>query len=632
LRLENLSEKAIAVNLQSKVSAFSALLAAGLTIALLMIGLYSFRQYSIATATEHIRSSAEIVRVSLTEAMINGVIGKRESFLQRLTEVQGLRTTRVIRGPQVEKQFGGGLAREAPADDIERQVVASGKAVFDLDESGPEILFRGTIPFVANSHGQPNCLQCHQVADGEVLGAVTLTMSIDHLRQKALWTLSLMMLAVGTFVLATFAILRRVTQPIAATAASVETAVQRAIDGDFKTVVEVRTKDEIGQIAVDLNRLLAFLDKGLNHIGYKVAQLTNHPINGEGNLLDNTIRMVETLTEAAHFKQAIEEDQTKEEIYDRLARVIEQRFGVPQYSIYEVLPTSTQMLPMRVDGVAHGACRWCDPQILIRNETCRARRTGHLVDGVATPDICYAFKQSADGSPKQYLCFPLLQSGAVGGVMQLVLDEANAKRAEEILPQVEIYLRETAPVLEAKRLMETLKEANLRDPMTGLHNRRFLEESVENLISQCQRHKQHMSILMADLDYFKMVNDTHGHDAGDAVLKALAKVLVRTVRGGDYVIRYGGEEFLILLQETDAGKAVEVAEKIRLAVEEMKVSVGAIVLQKTISIGLADFPSDSDTFWQALKFADVALYHAKESGRNRVVRFVPALWDSGKGY
>jgi diguanylate cyclase (GGDEF)-like protein len=457
-------------------------------------------------------------------------------------------------------------------------------------------------------------------------------MSIDHLRQKALWTLSLMMLAVGTFVLATFAILRRVTQPIAATAASVETAVQRAIDGDFKTVVEVRTKDEIGQIAVDLNRLLAFLDKGLNHIGYKVAQLTNHPINGEGNLLDNTIRMVETLTEAAHFKQAIEEDQTKEEIYDRLARVIEQRFGVPQYSIYEVLPTSTQMLPMRVDGVAHGACRWCDPQILIRNETCRARRTGHLVDGVATPDICYAFKQSADGSPKQYLCFPLLQSGAVGGVMQLVLDEANAKRAEEILPQVEIYLRETAPVLEAKRLMETLKEANLRDPMTGLHNRRFLEESVENLISQCQRHKQHMSILMADLDYFKMVNDTHGHDAGDAVLKALAKVLVRTVRGGDYVIRYGGEEFLILLQETDAGKAVEVAEKIRLAVEEMKVSVGAIVLQKTISIGLADFPSDSDTFWQALKFADVALYHAKESGRNRVVRFVPALWDSGKGY
>ena len=282
--------------------------------------------------------------------------------------------------------------------------------------------------------------------------------------------------------------------------------------------------------------------------------------------------------------------------------------------------------------MAHGACRWCDPQILIRNETCRARRTGHLVDGVATPDICYAFKQPSEGPPKKYLCFPLLQSGAVGGVMQLVLDDANAARAEEILPQVEIYLRETAPVLEAKRLMETLKEANLRDPMTGLHNRRFLEESVENLISQCQRHKQHMSILMADLDYFKMVNDTHGHDAGDAVLKALAKVLVRTVRGGDYVIRYGGEEFLILLQETDAGKAMEVAEKIRMAVEEMKVSVGAIVLQKTISIGVADFPSDSDTFWQALKFADVALYHAKESGRNRVVRFVPALWDGGKGY
>jgi diguanylate cyclase (GGDEF)-like protein len=621
------------VNLQTKVSMFSAALAAGLIIALLGIGLLSFRQYSIVTATEHIRSSAEIVRVSLTEAMINGVIDKRESFLKRLTEVHGLRMVRVIRGPLVEKQFGAGLSLERSVDDMERQVLDHGTAVFDLVEDSGETLFRGTIPFIANEHGQPNCIQCHQVPSGSVLGAVTLTMSIDHLRQKALITLAMMVVAVGCFVILAFALLRRAATPISNTAQDVEVAVQRAINGDFKAEVVVRTKDEIGQIAGDLNRLLGFLDQGLSSIGRKVAQLTNHAPTSEGNLLDNTIRMVETLTEAAHFKQAIEEDQSKAEIYGRLARVVEQRFDIKEYSIYEVLATNSQMLPVRVDGEAHGACRWCDPQILVRNETCRARRTGHLVDGVASPDICYAFQPSSDGDVRRYLCFPILQSGAVGGVLQLVLDESRISRATVLAPEVDIYLRETAPVLEAKRLMETLREANLRDPMTGLHNRRFLEESVENLLAQAQRRNAHLSILMLDLDYFKMVNDTHGHDAGDAVLKALSKVLTRSVRGGDYVIRYGGEEFMILLHETEATAAMDVGEKIRLAVEEMKVPIAGGVLQKTISIGVADYPADSDTFWQTVKFADVALYKAKETGRNRVVRFVPALWeDTGKSY
>jgi diguanylate cyclase (GGDEF)-like protein len=138
---------------------------------------------------------------------------------------------------------------------------------------------------------------------------------------------------------------------------------------------------------------------------------------------------------------------------------------------------------------------------------------------------------------------------------------------------------------------------------------------------------------MLDLDFFKVVNDSHGHDAGDAVLKALAKTLRQTVRASDFVIRYGGEEFLILLQDTAADAAMQVAENIRIAVEALKVPVaGGIVLQKTISIGVADFPDDSAAFWQALKFADVSLYHAKQTGRNRVVRFTAELWTDKSSY
>jgi diguanylate cyclase (GGDEF)-like protein len=180
--------------------------------------------------------------------------------------------------------------------------------------------------------------------------------------------------------------------------------------------------------------------------------------------------------------------------------------------------------------------------------------------------------------------------------------------------------------------METLKESTLRDPMTGLHNRRFLEEYVDTLIASARRKQSHLSILMLDLDYFKMVNDTYGHDAGDAVLKAVAQVLKQSVRASDLVIRYGGEEFLILLQDASGAAAEQVAEGIRQAVEKLRVSVGGVSLQKTISIGLADYPDDSDTFWQTVKFADVALYRAKESGRNRVLRFSPDMWTDKHEY
>jgi diguanylate cyclase (GGDEF)-like protein len=200
------------------------------------------------------------------------------------------------------------------------------------------------------------------------------------------------------------------------------------------------------------------------------------------------------------------------------------------------------------------------------------------------------------------------------------------------VPFVNVYLRETAPVLETKRLMESLRDSTLRDPMTGLNNRRFLEEYVETLVASVQRKRTSAAILMLDLDYFKMVNDTYGHDAGDAVLKALSTVLKQSVRASDLVIRYGGEEFLIILIDSGGEAAEHVAENIRAAVEELKVQVAGIVIQKTISIGISDFPTDSETFWQAVKFADVALYQAKETGRNRVIRFTPAMWSDPKEY
>ncbi|MDO8990749.1 MAG: diguanylate cyclase [Sideroxyarcus sp.] len=620
------------MNLNKKVTLSSLALALIMIAVLIVVSLLSFRQFSIMSAQSQVRTAAEIIRVSLTEDMVNGVISKREGLLHRLSEVPGLKSVHVIRGSNVERQYGKGNEGESSADSIELKVLKNGEPYFTILDEPANPVFRGTIPFVATRSGNPVCMQCHDVAEGAVLGAVTVTMSIEHMKQDALIVSGIMVASVALFMLLMLTVLRRMVKPLIITANDVQDAVSHAIRGDFHANIQQRTNDEIGQVARDVNKLMLFLHKGLSDIRQDVALLLKHKPSEEGNLLVSTVGMVQGLIDASQFKQAIEEDESKTEIYQRLSKEVREHFGLRHFSIYEVQSNKNLMTPILVDGELGAPCRWCDPQILLRSETCRARRTGHLIDSIESPGICFAFHPPEDGEEYRHVCFPVLQSGMVGGVLQLMFGIDEIERMKEVVPYLRVYLREAAPVLEAKRLMETLREANLRDAMTGLHNRRFLEEYTDTLVAGTHRRKTQMSILMLDLDYFKMVNDTHGHDAGDTVLKALAKVLTQSVRGSDMVIRYGGEEFMIILQDTDGDGAELVSEKIRAAVEALKVQLTGTVLQKTISIGLAVFPTDSDTFWQTVKYADVALYHAKETGRNRVVRFTPDLWTDEKIY
>ncbi len=615
------------MNLNSKVTFLFAAIALGILVMRIAISLYAFRSFSISSSSAHVRTAAEVVRVHLTEAMIQGTIEHREQFLGRLMEVQGLSVARVVRSPIVDQQFGAGLVRELPADDIEKAVLADGKPRYELREANGDTLFRGTIPFAATTEGTPNCLQCHNVPEGAVLGAVTMEMSIADLKARALMTVFGLVAVVALFALLAIALVRRIIRPVGEAARDVEVAVQRALKGDFKGQISQYPHDEIGQIANDTNRLLNYLDGGLERISQRVVQLTGRNPRQDENKLEATIDMVNSLADAQAFKQAIEEDETKGEIYDRFGRVLSERFGIGTYSIYEAAD-GKQMIPIQVDGEAGGACRWCDPHILVRSETCRAKRSGHPVDGVQQPGICHAFQAAPDGgAQRRHYCVPIIQSGSVGSVIQLVVPPEESDRLTELAPFIHVYVREMAPVLEAKRLTETLRDSSLRDAMTGLNNRRFLEEYVDTLIASARRRQVSLAIMLLDLDYFKVVNDTYGHDAGDTVLKALSGVLKQSVRASDMVIRFGGEEFLIVLQDATEDGAAKVAENIRSAVEKLKIQVAGAMLQKTISIGMAMFPGDSETFWQTVKFADVALYRAKEQGRNRVVRFQPEMWE-----
>ena len=271
--------------------------------------------------------------------------------------------------------------------------------------------------------------------------------------------------------------------------------------------------------------------------------------------------------------------------------------------------------------------RICDESILENCESCKAKRTAHVISSLTYPAICRKYHPKAG---HEHYCIPLVVGGGVLGIVQFALkhpDDRNATiEMHESIFKAEQYLKEALPVIETKRLMAALRESSLRDPMTGLHNRRFLQEYTENLVAGAIRRGKKIGLIMCDLDYFKQVNDTYGHNAGDIVLKETSKIIQRSVRESDIVIRFGGEEFLVVLMDILGDDSLKVAEKIRENVQNAQFRLSEGVIRKTISLGVTDFSSETDGFWHCIKFADVALYQAKEGGRNRSVRFTNEMW------
>jgi two-component system cell cycle response regulator len=176
----------------------------------------------------------------------------------------------------------------------------------------------------------------------------------------------------------------------------------------------------------------------------------------------------------------------------------------------------------------------------------------------------------------------------------------------------------------AERLRDNVQysmEMALTDPLTGLFNRRYMETHVGTLVERSAARGKALSLLILDIDYFKSINDSFGHDAGDDVLREFAERLKASIRGIDLACRYGGEEFVVVMPDTDLGVATIVAERIRrrIAGEPFPIERGARSVEVTISVGIAARTGPQDNASQMLKRADEALYRAKKDGRNRVV-------------
>ncbi len=592
-----------------------------------LVGIF-VRKSVLESSEEEALTIAQIVRDSLTSYMVLGVIDKRDLLLEQIRDTQGLEYVRVIRGEPVIRQFGEG---EKPKEGIEFEALRKGIKVSKLVETKDRVLYKLVIPYKASSQGRVNCMKCHKVREGEVLGAVSLGMDLTRKRSEAFALLTVYSLTAGGVFVLLFYILIRHFEPYRKLFEDIKGVLRAFREGDFRRRVETNLRDEAGELAQVVNSVGETLGKTLASVREKVSMLLGYSVMETENALRDTEKIIEELVKISNFKRTIEQDFKRSEIYERLELVLSDYMSLDKFSIYEIDDRRNRMKPIAVRGEE----MWCSEVILENANECRAKRTGQDVDSAEFPCICPRFAHNELRSTQgiQYYCIPVNVGGKVGNVVQIVYERDMDIFVRMLIPYIKGYLQEASPVLESRGLMELLQEQSYIDQLTGLYNRRFLEEIAQKLSAQIKRRGTNLGVLMVDIDYFKEVNDRYGHDVGDRVLREVAQTIRNSVREVDCVIRFGGEEILVLLVDVMEGASEKVAEKIRRAVESKPIEFSGGVIKKTVSIGVSEFPRDCEgRLWQCIKFADVALYRAKEEGRNRVVRFTPDMWGKGEEY
>jgi diguanylate cyclase (GGDEF)-like protein len=239
--------------------------------------------------------------------------------------------------------------------------------------------------------------------------------------------------------------------------------------------------------------------------------------------------------------------------------------------------------------------------------------------------LCPHLKNQPPGSA---LCIPMTAQGDAMGILHIRSDSPAPAQPDqdpsdltESKQQIAIAMADSIVLALANlKLRIFLREQSIRDPLTGLFNRRYLEETLEREFNRALRLQRPVGVIMLDLDHFKRFNDTHGHEAGDVLLRKLGSFLKQHLRGGDIACRYGGEEFALVLPEVSLENVRLRAEELREGIKHLNVEYNDKILPTvSMSLGIAMFPEHGSTNQRVLNAADGALYEAKRKGRDRIV-------------
>jgi diguanylate cyclase (GGDEF)-like protein len=387
-------------------------------------------------------------------------------------------------------------------------------------------------------------------------------------------------------------------------------ATGRLATGDLEARAEVAGGDEIGALARGLNGMAARLNAVM-----LAEREARHALAGRVDaLVAERTREVELLRQLSELLQACA---TPDEAHGVMGQLCGRLFPDASGAVL-VTPASRDGLW----AVAVWGPPLADGRERFQLDDCWALRRGRVyrVDVAGSSPACVHLGEPAPGA---FVCVPLAAQGETLGLFTLAVPPGAA--ADGGLGEARVRLAVTvaeqfALALANVRLRETLRGQSIRDPLTGLFNRRYMEETLDRELSRAQRERRPLSLILLDIDRFKTFNDTFGHEAGDTVLASLGGLLRAVSRVGDVACRYGGEEFVLILAEASLPDARRRAEEIRDAIRSLRVTHGGRPLEGVrCSMGVAAFPEHGDVGGALLRAADAALYRAKREGRDQVV-------------
>ncbi len=569
--------------------------------------------------------TADIVKNSLTSHMVNGNMAQRDVFLDSISQLKNVQSLWLVRAKSVSEQFGNSnLANEKPKDEIDLQVLNTGIEKIVIEESLYTANLRITIPYTASSLDRPNCLSCHNAKEGEVLGAISLSFDISEDRGSNIMVLIYIIGTISIFLIVFLIFMRKKITPYTNSFDSLSDVLKKVHEGDYSIRANPGVLKEDKEVSNWLNELIEKLETVLTGIEKNLTSFVhNRTSNVNHDKLITAKEIIEDISEIYHYKKTIENDLTIDDIYHRLILVLKDKLEINCFVIFE---TDLLKDERKTIFASNGAIACCDLKQNIK-EACRAERINSIVSSENFPEICRVAKCKVD---ENYICIPFYvneQKNIVIHIISKSQDELNNLKYK--IGIIKKYLEETKPILESKILMEALRQKNLTDSLTGLYNRKYLDEIVEKQLNLDMKNGVVYAIMFLDIDYFKMVNDTYGHDVGDDILRKLAITMKKSISSNETLIRYGGEEFLILMKNATQESAKELANKINADFSKIIFNYGGDSFSKTVSIGYSFFPTDTDQFWKCIKYADISLYEAKSTGRNKVIKFSKDILKNG---
>jgi diguanylate cyclase (GGDEF)-like protein len=541
--------------------------------------------------------------------MNNNVIESRDIFLKQLEDLPHINEIWLSRHQKVIDLYGTGFNNEVPRDDIDKKVLKTGVQEKEIIESlFSNNTYRITIPYKASSEGQIDCMKCHANAkEGDTLGAISIVFPIDDEIDVGISTIANTTIIALILIFAIGLLIKYLISPFLILFDSIKTVMREAKNGNYSNRIKDSTNKEAKEVSLWINVLLEKLQTTLDNIDSKISIFLSTKESKISDPLFNAENLIDRISTIYKFRKTIEYDDKLEDIYNRLASIIKSNLNIKNINILEA-NTKTG----KVNFVYVEKKKYCN----IKDFPCRADKTNKIVDSSQFENIC----STCESKKLNYFCIPYSISNELDLIIALYPEESSQiPLLREQIHYINDYVDASKTVITSFKLMDTLKENAITDPLTKLYNRKHLDEQIPKITSQANRAELSFGVLMLDIDHFKLVNDTYGHDVGDKAIKIVANTLKENTRNSDIIVRFGGEEFLVLLYNCKQDKLFAISEKIRIAFAKQEIAANDDIIYKTVSIGASMFPHDNKDLHSCIKYADLSLYEAKNTGRNKTI-------------